>query len=38
MMVYTLLDNDSVNTSPREPTCATIGHPLLGNGSVNTLS
>jgi hypothetical protein len=27
-----LLGNDSVNTSPQEPTCATIGRLLLGNG------
>jgi hypothetical protein len=31
-----LLSNDSVNTYPRETTSATIGHPLLDNGSVNT--
>jgi hypothetical protein len=31
-----LLGNDSVNTFPREPTRATIGRLLLGNGSVNT--
>jgi hypothetical protein len=35
--VYPLLGNDSVNTFPREPTRATMGHPLLCNGSVNTL-
>jgi hypothetical protein len=32
-----LLGSNSVNTFPREPTCATIGRLLLGNGSVNTL-
>jgi hypothetical protein len=32
-----LLDNYSVNIFPREPTRATIGRLLLGNGSVNTL-
>jgi hypothetical protein len=31
-----LLCNNSVNTFPWEPMCATIGHLLLGNGSVNT--
>jgi hypothetical protein len=30
-----LLGNDSVNTFPRKRTLATIGHPLLGNRSVN---
>jgi hypothetical protein len=31
-----LLGNVSVNTIPREPTCATIKRLLLGNWSVNT--
>jgi hypothetical protein len=31
-----LLGNDSVNIFPREPTRATIGRLLLGNGSVTT--
>jgi hypothetical protein len=30
-----LLGNDLVNTFPWKRTCATIGSPLLGNGSVN---
>jgi hypothetical protein len=33
--VYQLLGNDSVNTIPRKRTRATIGRPLLANGSVN---
>jgi hypothetical protein len=28
--------NDLVNTFPRKRTRATMGHPLLGNGAVNT--
>jgi hypothetical protein len=31
-----LLGNNSVNTFPREPTRATVGRILLGNGSVIT--
>jgi hypothetical protein len=31
-----LLGNDSVNTFTREPTRATIGRLLIGNGSINT--
>jgi hypothetical protein len=31
-----LLDNDSVNTFPREQTRITVECLLLGNGSVNT--
>jgi hypothetical protein len=31
-----LVGNDSVNTLQREPTRATVGLLLLGNGSVNT--
>jgi hypothetical protein len=34
--VYPLLDNDSVNTFPQEPTRAKIGRLSLGNGSGNT--
>jgi hypothetical protein len=33
--IILLLGNDSVNTFPREPNHATIGHLLLGNRSVN---
>jgi hypothetical protein len=33
---HPLLGNDLLNTFPQEPTCATIGCLLLGNGSVNT--
>jgi hypothetical protein len=32
------LGNDSVNTFPREPTCVTIGRPLLRKGYVNKSS
>jgi hypothetical protein len=34
--VYPLLGNDTVNRFPREPTRATLGKPLPGNGSVDT--
>jgi hypothetical protein len=30
-----LLGNNRVNTFPLELTLATVGYPLLGNGSVN---
>jgi hypothetical protein len=33
--IYPLLGSASINTFPRKSTRATIGRPLLGNGSIN---